>query len=155
MNQRRHQLDTLLRLRQAERDQRRAAWDSVRREELAVVAEQTQVATTLTATQVSARRSATFQEPDLRQLCEQQRYGQALREQLADLGRRQELLREQLDELHRALLTAERNVRILEKLREKRGVQARAACGKSETGQLRELTLQKVGVAPTGDFSDK
>ncbi len=155
MDQRLPQLDTLVKLRHAERDRRRAAWASASRAELAVQAERDQVAAALTAAQAAARRGAAPGATDVRQLGDQQRYGQILRERLADLTRRHEVLREQLADLQQALLVAEREVRILENLREKRSAQAQAARSKSEAGQLREITLQKVGVAPTDDFSDK
>ncbi len=155
MDQRLTQLDTLVKLRHAERDRRRAAWASASRAELAVQAERDQVAVALTEAQAVARRWAAPGVTDVRQLGDQHRYGQVLRERLGDLTRRQDVLREQLADLQQALLVAEREVRMLEKLREKRCLQAQAARWKSEAGQLRELTLQKVGVAPTDDFSAK
>lgn len=155
MDQRLRQLDTLLKLRQAERDRRQAAWSQASQAELALQAQQEQAASSLTAAQAVARRWAAPGGTNVQQLSDQQRYGQVLRERLADLTRRQMLFREQLAELQQSLCVAERELRMLETLRDKRCIQSQAARSKSETGQLREITLQKVGVAPSDDFSDK
>ena len=155
MHQRQQQLETVLKLRQTERDRQRAAWATAHGAESALQTEWEQAAAVLAELQAAVRRCASPGTTDLLQLGDQQRYAYVLRERLADVTRRRDELRQQAHQLHQGLLAADREVRILEKLRDKRSAQDQATQLKSEAGRLREVVLQKVGVARTGDFSDK
>jgi hypothetical protein len=138
------QLDTLIKLRQAERDQRRLERAAAARSELALQAERDQVTAAVSEVQASTRRAATAGATDVQSLGEQERYRQVLRERLGELERRQQLLCQRSAELQQALLAAERELRILENLRAKRQVQAQTARRQSEAEQLREITLGRI-----------
>ena len=139
------QLHTLLKLRRAVRDERRTELSGVRATEAAVQAAAAQTVALLADLQESTRRCVAPGATDVRELCEHRSYGQVLRARLAELRQRQEELQHHAAELQQALTIADREMRILEKLQERRDTQSQVDWRKAEQSRLDELAHQGDG----------
>ena len=112
-------LATLLRLREATRDERRAALaeayrvDDVLRERIGGMQAE------LDRLKNQCRRIAGPGDVDIDQLVEAQRYEVGLRAQQNQLTRQRKAVAEEIERRRQALLEADREVRVLEKLRDK------------------------------------
>lgn len=136
------QLETLLKLRRAERDQRQAAWAATQQAELGVQTEVARARQSLDDLHAEVRRCTTPGVTDMRQLCDHHDYGRMLRESLKGLQRRQQDLHLELARLHQSLVVADQEVRMLENLQGRRAAQTLTAHLKSETARLDEIARQ-------------
>jgi flagellar FliJ protein len=145
MSQFRFQLATLLRLREATRDKCRVELAEARRadDELRVQLEQ------LNAEQkrleAECRHAIGPGAVDVDAIVEVQRYAAALREREEKLRQERQAMAAEIDCRRRALLAADRDVKVLEKLRERRQAQHRLEEERQSAKQLDEAALQAVG----------
>jgi len=136
-------LATLLRLREATRDERRAVLaeayraDDVLREHLDRLGEE------LGRLQTQCRQAAGPGTVDVDRLVEAQRYEVTLRTQQNRLSEQREAVRAEIDRRRQALLAADRDVRLLEKLREKQAWRHRQEENRREIKQLDEVAGQR------------
>jgi len=135
-------LATLLRLREATRDERRGVLaeayraDDVLREHLDRLGEE------LGRLQAQCRQAAGPGTVDVDRLVEAQRYEVTLRAQQNRLSEQRESVRAEIDRRRQALLAADREVRLLEKLREKQAWRHRQEENRREIKQLDEVAGQ-------------
>jgi flagellar export protein FliJ len=136
-------LATLLRLREATRDERRAELaeayraDDVLREHLDRLGQE------LGRLQAQSRQVAGPGTVDVDRLVEVQRYEVTLRAQQNRLAGQREAVRAEIDRRRQALLAADRDVRLLEKLREKQVRRHRQEEHRREIKQLDEVAGQR------------
>lgn len=136
-------LATLQRLREARRDQERAALaEAFRAEQIlaehraAVVAEQ--------AAMTSLRREkSTGRYLDVNRLLEAQRYEAVLKAREIELARQKELLAVETERRRQAVVEADREVRVLQKLDERHRGQHRRDVERKEVKQLDEAALNR------------
>jgi flagellar export protein FliJ len=148
-------LETLVKLRRGERDRRQLEHAEARRHEQALLAKTEALQATRTRVQADLRHGASPGEIDVQQLRDDYRYSQELQANLAELTRQQHELAQHLTCLHVAFVAAERELRTLENLRDQRAQREQAVRLQVEARGLDEIVVQKVGVAPARDFSDK
>jgi flagellar FliJ protein len=131
-------LTTLLRLRETTRDERRAELaqaygvDDVLRDRLERVGREVE------RIRRECREAAGPGEVDVDRLAEAQRYELALRAQQTQLVRQRETVAAEIQRRRQALLDANRDVRVLEKLRDKQADAHRAAEDRREARRLDE-----------------
>jgi flagellar FliJ protein len=136
-------LATLLRLREATRDERRAELaeayraDDVLREHLDRLGEE------LGRLQAECRQVAGPGTVDVDRLVEVQRYEVTLRAQQNRLAGQREAVGAEIDRRRQALLAADRDVRLLEKLREKQARRHHQEEHRREVKQLDEVAGQR------------
>ncbi len=82
---------------------------------------------------------------DVDELVEAHRYAAALRAQEEGLRQKRQTLAAEIDRRRQALLAADRDVKVLEKLRERRQAQHRLEEERQLAKQLDEAALQAVG----------
>jgi len=136
-------LATLLRLREATRDERRAELaeayraDDVLREHLDRLGQE------LVRLQAQCRQVVGPGTVDVDRLVEVQRYEVTLRAQQNRLAGQREAVRAEIDHRRQALLAADRDVRLLEKLREKQAWRHHQEEHRREIKQLDEVAGQR------------
>jgi len=136
-------LATLLRLREATRDERRSELgkayqvDDVLREQVGRVAEE------LESLKNVCRRESSPGAVDVDRLVEAQRYELALRFQQKQLGEQRKAVSEEIERRRQRLLGADRDVRVLEKLRDKQTRRHRQEEDRQEIKQLDEVVQQR------------
>jgi flagellar protein FliJ len=138
----RFRLSPVLRLREAARDERRAALaeayrvdDLLRRRIEAVAAE---LGGLLGISRLAARPGPV----DVDRLVETQRYTAAMRNQQAQILRQREEVAAEIQRRRQALLEADREVRVLEKLRQRQAERHRADEERREAKRLDEVAQQ-------------
>jgi flagellar protein FliJ len=138
-------LATLLRLRENDRDQRRAelaqayhADDILRQQHEELERERIAL---LTASRDAARPGPV----DVDRLIQTQRYELLLRTHQQQLGSQREAVAAEIDRRRETLVRANREVRILENLREKQALRHREEEARRETKRLDEVAVQRVG----------
>ncbi len=131
-------LATLLRLREAARDERRTELaeayrlDDVLRERLHGVEQE------LSSVRGQCRKAAGPGPVDVDQLVEAQRYELSLKAQQGELDRQREVIATEIQRRHQALVGANRDVRVLEKLRRRQAQRHRHEENRQEIKQLDE-----------------
>jgi flagellar protein FliJ len=145
MPQFRFRLATLLRLGEIARDSRRAelaesqrADDHLRRRLDRLITEQRRLETT-------CRAAAGPGAVDVGELVEAHRYATALRAEEEELKHKRQVLAAEIDFRRQAILAADRDVQVLEKLRERRQALHRLEEERQLAKQLDEAALQTVG----------
>jgi len=139
----RFRLATLLRLREAARDERRSALaeafqvDDLLRRQREGVAEELQRLKTL------CRVAAGPGQVDVDRLVEAHRFELALRAHGKALDRQREAVAAEIERRRQALAEANRDVRVLEKLRERQAGRHRKEQDRRERKQLDEVALQR------------
>lgn len=113
-------LKTLLRMREAVRDERRGELAEAYRAEEALLARMREVERDLEALKVHSRRGMAPGVLDVDALIDAQRYELLLLAQKQGLQQHQEALAAEIERRRQALVAADREVRVLEKLREVR-----------------------------------
>jgi flagellar FliJ protein len=139
-------LATLLRLREVTRDERRAELaeayrvDDVLREHLGRVGEE------LSGLQAQSRQAAGPGTVDVDRLVEAQRYEVTLRAQQHRLNGQREATAREIQRRRQALVAADRDVRLLEKLRQKQARRHRQEEHRREIKELDEVAGQQLKV---------
>lgn len=110
---------TLLKLRESARDERRAQLAQAFRADELIQQEQQRLEGELTAVLDRARRAAGPGEINVDQLLEAQRFEMVLKAQRQHLAQQQEMVRAEIERRRQALVEANREVQIMEKLRER------------------------------------
>ncbi|MGA2032787.1 MAG: flagellar export protein FliJ [Thermoguttaceae bacterium] len=143
MSQFQFRLATLLRLREVTRDQRRAALaeayrvDAVLRERLGrVVAE-------IEALKAECRQAAAPGAVDVQRLVQAQRYELALRLQHAQIARQCETVAAEIQRRQQMLLEANRDVRTLEKLRDRQAEKHALEQQRQDAKRMDEIAQQR------------
>lgn len=112
-------LATLLRLREADRDERRARLAEAYRAEEVIEAEQQRIANELVETEMRGRRVASPGSLNVDQLTEVRRFELVLRAQREHVAKQRQTLEAEVEQRRLALVDANRQVRVLEELRQK------------------------------------
>jgi flagellar export protein FliJ len=136
-------LATLLRLREATRDGRRAELAEAYRADDLLSGHLDHLAEELGRLQAQCRQAAGPGTVDVDRLVEAQRYEVTLRAQQHRLAGQREAVRAEIDRRRQALLAADRDVRLLEKLREKLADRHRQEEHRQELKQLDEVAGQR------------
>ena len=134
-------LATLLRLREATRDQRRVELAEAQRTDAELERQLARLAVERQQLQCECRTAAGPGAVDLPRLMEAQQYAAALRGEEADLRRQRETLAAEIERLRQAELEADREVRTLEKLRETQAQAHRQEDERQEGKRLDEAAL--------------
>ena len=132
-------LSTLLSLRQSVRDQCRVRLAEARRADAEIESRLAELRAEQVRTEGEHRRAAGPGEVRLDQLAEAGRYVATLRARQAELRQRRETLAVEIQRRRVALLDADRDVRSLEKLRDRDQQQHRTETGRREARQLDEV----------------
>jgi flagellar FliJ protein len=136
-------LATFLKLREAFRDERQAELAEVYRADEILVERDGEVRREMAAQQQSARQGVAPGPVNVDRLIGVQRYDLELRGRLALLAHQRQLLSGEIQRRRQALVEANREVRVLEKLRDKQAEKFRAAENYRETKQLDEIAQQR------------
>ena len=135
-------LATLLRLREATRDERRTELAEAYRAEDLLREHQERVGQELSWLLAQCRKVAGPGTVDVDLLVETQRYELTLRAQQSQLATQCEAVGAEIDRRRQALLAADRDVRLLEKLREKQARRHRQEENRREVKELDEVAGQ-------------
>ncbi len=137
-------LQTLMRIREATRDERREQLAEVLRIDEALVAQLTD----LQRDRLMARKEQTFGvgRVDVDRMLGMQRYEALLTAEIDHVERQRKTVGEELDRRRAALLEADREVRVLEKLREQRHTEWRAEEAAAEMKVTDEAAARCVSV---------
>ncbi len=138
----RFRLATLLRLREVARDRRRVQLAESRRADAELVEHLEQLNAQRNHLQEACRAAAGPGAVDVVELLEAHGYAVALRAQEAEYRRQRETLAIEIEHRRQALLAADRDARVLEKLRERRREEYRLAENRQAAKQLDEVALQ-------------
>ncbi len=112
-------LATLLRLREAARDERRAELAQAYRADEILQEQRTRLAADLRELERHIRRVSAPGQLDVDRLLEARRYELVLRSQQQQAGQQHEALQAEIERRRRAVVDANREVRVLEKLRQR------------------------------------
>ena len=135
----RFRLETLLRLRIAERDQRRAELAKALRAEQVLLEELRQVEADRADAAVVLRQRSTPGAADVDALLRTNRYQHVLKARRSQLEAQIEQVRAEAERRRLALVEADRQVRVLEKLRERQQAAYRTRQSQLEVKQLDEV----------------
>lgn len=136
-------LAALLRLREATRDERRAALAEAYRVDDVLRQRLDGVAGELNGLKIAWRQAAGPGIVDVDRLVESQRYELALRSRQAELERQRENVAAEIQRRRQALIEADREVRVLEKLRERQAEQHRREEERRDAKSLDEVAQQQ------------
>jgi len=139
MSKFRFRLATLLRLREAARDQRRSELAEAHRVDEVLHARAEGVRRELEWLKDRCRRAAGPGTVNVDQLVEGQRYELTLKAQGTQIQRQREMVVQEIQRRREALLAADRDVRVMEKLREKQAQQHREEEERQEHKRLDEV----------------
>jgi flagellar FliJ protein len=137
----RFRLDTLLGLRQADRDQRRADLAKAQRAEDALLAQAAALNGEQRQTHELSRRLSAPGEADIDALLRSHRYDLVLKTRSQQLAAQIEQVRAEVARRRQTLIEADRQVRVLEKLREKQRTAHQAGERRREQKQLDEQAV--------------
>lgn len=135
-------LNTLLRLREISRDGRRQRLAQAYRADEILQQQQEQVKQQLAQLAEKCRRASGPGPVDIDRLLEAQRYEVVLRAHGQETGKQREAVTVEIDQRHQALVEADREVRVLEKLREKQLRRHREEENRREVKELDEVAGQ-------------
>ncbi|MBC8876789.1 MAG: flagellar export protein FliJ [Planctomycetes bacterium] len=158
MSEFRFSLHSILKVRLAERDGRRAELEDVERSQLGLQRDMDRLAQELQQSRVHSRGFLSPGSIDIAHLQDCHSNEQTLRQKIDRLGRQKEQAAKKVEQCRAALLQADRQLRMLEKLSDKQRQAYRHDEEKRENRLLDELAGQsfsKVGLAQSGDFRDK
>ena len=136
-------LATLLRLREATRDARRTELADAYRADDVLNEHLDRVGRELDWLRTQCRKAAGPGTVDVERLVEAGRYELSLRAQRGQLEGQREAVGAEIDRRRQALLAADRDVRLLEKLRDKQAKRHRQEENRQETKQLDEVAGQR------------
>jgi flagellar FliJ protein len=132
-------LATLLRLREVARDERRAALAEAYRAEDMLRQHQELLAGEMSGLKGSCRQAVGPGAVDVDKLLAAQRYEIALRAQQMQLARQQEMIAAEIERRRETLVQANRDVRVLEKLRQRQAERHRDESAHREIRELDEV----------------
>ncbi len=135
-------LATLLRLGESVRDDRRAQLAEAFRADELLQQHETALAEELAALRSASRQAVTPGNVDLDQIVETQRYEITLRAQQKQFAAQRKAIAQEVDRRREALLAANREVRVLEKLRERQAERHRQDEARRELRQLDEAAAR-------------
>jgi flagellar export protein FliJ len=134
-------LETLLRLRLADRDQRRAELAKAQRAEVTLLAQSDALACEQVETQELTRKLAAPGTADVDRLIASHRYELVLRTKAQQLAGQIQQVRAEVERRWQIVVEADRQVRVLEKLRERQQLAHNVGEAKHEQKQLDEQAL--------------
>ena len=140
----RFQLATLLRLREVARDRCRVQLAESRRADAELVERLEQLDAQRNRLQAACREAAGPGAVDMAELLEAHCYAVALRAQEAEWHRRRETLAIEIEHRRQSLIAADRDARVLEKLRDRRHEEYRLDEERQAAKLLDEVALQMV-----------
>ncbi len=150
-------LETMLQLRQATRDQRRAELDEVRQVDAELHRRLCRLEQEQSRLQHQCRAIVTPGVVDVRRLLQSQQYAATLSSDAAELRRQRGTLADEIDRRRQILVEAERELQALEKLRENQTLAHRQAEIRQENNHLDEAALRAVGfdaaILPPGNVT--
>ena len=138
-------LATLLRLREAARDQRRAQLAQAYRADEIIEQERTRVAGELREVERQSRRAAAPGRLDVDRLLETRRYELVLQSQDQQLAQQHQAVQTEVERRRQALVDANRQVRVLETLHQKQLDHHRREENRQEIKQLDEMAGRRAG----------
>ncbi len=141
----RFRLATVLRLAESVRDQRRSQLGEAYRAEETLQRHETVLAEELSALRAVGRQAVAPGSVDLDRIVESQRYELAIRAQQKHLAMQRQALDDELKRRRGALLAANREVRVLEKLRERQDQRHCEEEMRREIRQLDEVAASRAG----------
>ncbi len=144
MPQFRFRLTSLLRLREATRDERRVRLAEAHRTEAELLQRQKQLETELRQLQEEYRATAGPGAVDIPRLMEGDQYAVGLRMREEEIERRRQALTAEIELHHQALIEANRDVRSLEILRDNQSQAHRQEEERQEGKRLDEAALQTI-----------
>jgi flagellar FliJ protein len=136
-------LATLLRLREATRDERRTELAEAYRVDDTLKRQLQRTEEEITSMQADCRKTVEPGEVDLDRLVEAQRYKIALRLQRLQIARQRETVQTEIERRRQVLAEANREVRVLENLRDKQAGQHRQQEDRREMKRLDEVAQQQ------------
>lgn len=141
MSKYRFRLETLQKLRSARRDELRGALADAYRAEQILADQRTAVVVAMTELREARRAALVVARMDVNQVLETQRYETVLEAQQKLLGEQAQRLAIEVERRRLAVVEADRSVRVLEKLDERRHAEFRAEQARQETKELDEIAL--------------
>jgi flagellar FliJ protein len=132
-------LSTLLKIRESTRDERRAELAQAHEAEEIVAGEQKRINRELLDLEVESRRAVSPGEIDVDRVLETRRYRLLLDAQRQHVARQRDAVRVEVERRRRNLVEANREVRVLEELREKQHDRHRKEEDRLQTKQLDEV----------------
>lgn len=139
----RFRLATLLRLREATRDQRRVELAEAYRVDDLLQDGLDRLGQELSRLKAECRQAAGPGRVDVDRLVEAQRYEVTLKARQGQLTRQREAVAEEIERRRQALVEAKRDVHVLEKLREKQARRHQYEENRQEIKQLDETAVQR------------
>jgi flagellar FliJ protein len=136
-------LAALLRVRQSRRDECRAALAEAYRADEALGKQLDGLGRELDALQAFCRLKVSPGTIDIQRLVEAQRYESVTRAQQRDVAQRRQVLAAEVERRRQALIEADREVRMLEKLRQRQAEQHRCEVEQREAKRLDEVATQQ------------
>jgi flagellar export protein FliJ len=115
----RFRLTTLLRVREATRDERRARLGEAQAAEEKLLGRRRRLEAEIAASEGAHRGQTALGSVDIDRLLNHHRYELLLKAEVQSIDREQAILKQELDKRRLALVAADREVRVLEKLRDK------------------------------------
>jgi flagellar export protein FliJ len=143
MNNYKFPMAMLLRLREATRDERRVELADAHRVDDVLLRQLQRVDQELKALQQQCRQAAGPGLVDIDRLLEAQRYELAMKAQRLQIIRQRETARTEIERRRQALLDADREVRVLENLRDKQARQHRQEEERQDVKRLDEVGQQQ------------
>jgi flagellar FliJ protein len=139
----RFRLQTLRRLREIHRDEQRSRLATAFEAERILTEQRQQVAAEIAGLGDARRRLMQQSALDVNQLLASQRYQLMLEAQSRTLAEQAEKLAAEVDRRRQALVEADREVRVLDKLEERQRRQHREAAGRAEARKLDEVATTR------------
>ena len=139
----RFRLATLLRLREAARDDRRAQLAEAYRADEIIARQEQGLATELIELEKQTRRAAAPGHLDVDRLLEVRRYDLIVRSQQQHVRQQRQAVQAEIERRREALVDADRRVRVLEKLRQKQSERHRQEETRQEIKQLDETASRR------------
>jgi len=144
MTQFRFRLQSLLKLRMAERDSRREELANAYRADQVLEQRQAALEQEIAEAQRQAKEHAAPGTIHVDRLLNAHRYELVLQAQHQQLARQRQLIAAEIDRRRQALVEADREVRVLEKLREKHAAEYAYREQRADTNQLDEIALRRI-----------
>ena len=142
MSEPRFQLATLLRLRESTRDECRAQLAESHRADQALIDQLTRLDIEQQQVQEECRKAVAPGSVDVDRLVEAHRYAVSLRIREQELNRQRQTLAAEIQRRRQALLKADQDVQVLEKLRNRRIERHRLEEERQQSKQIDEAALQ-------------
>ena len=138
----RFRLATLLRLRESTRDECRARLAEAQRADQELLDQLTRLGMEQQRVQGECRKAAGPGNVDVGRLVEAHRYAVSLRAREDELKQQRQALAVEIQQRRQSLVTADQDVQVLEKLRDRRLERHRVEEGRKEAKQIDEAALQ-------------